>query len=156
MSITFIFFHRACKAQGLDRRSLPYYGYLQPFCAWFALIWLIVVTCIYGYTVYLPWNVSNFFSNYSMQIFIPPLYLIWKVIKRTKVVKPHEADLVWERPIIDAYEETFLDPPVGFWREMAQLVGLGKIKGGNDKRRSSINPHDIHVQAGNSDSHIGH
>lgn len=72
-----------------------------------------------------------------MQIAIPPLYLIWKVIKRTKLVKPHEADLVWERPIIDAYEASFIDPPVGFWREMGQMVGIGQIKGGNDKRRSS-------------------
>ncbi|ETI26948.1 hypothetical protein G647_10047 [Cladophialophora carrionii CBS 160.54] len=138
MCITYIFFHRACKAQGLDRRTLPYYGYFQPFCAWFALIWLFVVTCIYGYTVYLPWDVSNFFSSYSMQLFIPPLYIIWKLVKRTKVVRPLEADLVWEKPTIDAYEETFLDPPVGFWTEMMQLVGFRRVKGGNDKRRPSI------------------
>lgn len=72
-----------------------------------------------------------------MQIVIPPLYLIWKVIKRTKLVKPKEADLVWERPLIDAYEASFIDPPVGFWREMIQMVGLKRIKGGNDKRRTS-------------------
>jgi amino acid transporter len=82
--------------------------------------------------------VSNFFSNYSMQLFIPPLYIIWKLIKRTKVVHPLEADLVWERPIIDAYEASFLDPPVGFWREIMQLLGLKKLKGGNDKRQPSI------------------
>lgn len=73
-----------------------------------------------------------------MQIVIPPLFLIWKIIKRTKLVKPHEADLVWERPLIDAYEASFVDPPVGFWREMGQMVGVGRIKGGNDKRRASM------------------
>lgn len=72
-----------------------------------------------------------------MQIVIPPLYLIWKFIKRTKLVKPQEADLVWERPLIDAYEASFSGPPVGFWREMGQLVGIGRIMGGNDKRRAS-------------------
>ena len=138
MCITFIFYHRACKAQGLDRKTLPYYGYFQPYCAWFALVWLFVLTCIYGYTVYLPWNVSNFFSNYAMQLFIPPLFIIWKLLKRTKLVKPHEADLIWETPGIDAYEASFMDPPVGFWREMAQLVGLKKVGGGNDKRRPSL------------------
>jgi yeast amino acid transporter len=34
----------------------------------------------------------------------PILYVAWKVVKRTKFVKPEEADLAWERPIIDAYE----------------------------------------------------
>lgn len=48
MCITYIFFYRACKAQGLDRKTLPYTGWFQPYCAWIALVWLIVFTCIYG------------------------------------------------------------------------------------------------------------
>ena len=78
-----------------------------------------------------------------MQIVIPPLFLIWKIIKRTKMVKPHEADLVWERPLIDAYEASFTDPPVGFWREIGQMVGVGRVKGGNDKRRASMADHSF-------------
>ena len=142
MCITYIRFYQAMKAQGFDRRQLPYYGYFQPYCAYFALVWMIIVTCIYGYTCYLPWDVSSFFSNYTMQLFIPPLFLIWKFIHKTKWIKSSEADLVWEKPIIDAYEETFLDPPTGFWREMGQLVGFGrKVKEAN--RRSSVAPADV-------------
>lgn len=137
MCITYIFFYRACKAQGLDRTTLPYTGWFQPYCAYIAATWLFVVTCIYGYTSYMPWSESSFFSNYTMQLFIPPLYIIWKLMKKTKVVKPHEADLVWERPGIDAYEETFIDPPTGFWKEMGQLIGIGRRKGGGDQRRKS-------------------
>ena len=73
-----------------------------------------------------------------MQLFIPPLFVFWKLLKKTKFVKPHELDLVWERPIIDAYEETFTGPPVGFWREMGQLLGFKRTKGGNDARRASV------------------
>lgn len=98
------------------------------------MVWMILVTILYGYPSYKPWSLSKFWSNYTMQIFIPLLYLIWKVVKKTKLVKPHEADLVWERPLIDAYEASFIDPPVGFWREMAQMFGFLRIKGGNDKR----------------------
>lgn len=47
-----------------------------------------------------------------MLILAPILFFGWKLFKRTKLVKSHEADLVWERPIIDAYEETFVDAPV--------------------------------------------
>ncbi|OQE27453.1 hypothetical protein PENSTE_c004G07243 [Penicillium steckii] len=136
--ITYIFFHRACKAQNLDRRQFSYYGWFQPWCGWIGMVWMILVTILYGYPAYKPWNIETFWSDYTMQIVIPPLFLIWKVIKKTKFIKAHEADLLWERPLIDAYEASFLDPPVGFWREMLQLVGLGRIKGGNDKRRQSI------------------
>lgn len=73
-----------------------------------------------------------------MQIVIPPLFIIWKIIKKTKFVKAHEADLVWERPLIDAYEDSFLDPPTGFWREILQMVGIGRTKGGNDQRSLSV------------------
>merc|ERR1711939_646807 len=135
MCVTYIFFYRACKAQGLDRNKLPYTGWFQPYCAYIAATWLFVVTCMYGYTCYLPWSVSSFFSQYSMQLFIPPLFVIWKILKRTKMVKAHEADLVWQRPIIDAYEATFIDPPSGFWKEMVQLVGFKRTKGGQDRRR---------------------
>ncbi|KIV92088.1 hypothetical protein PV10_06555 [Exophiala mesophila] len=138
MSITYIFFYRACKAQGLDRRTLPYRGWFQPYCAYFGLAWMFTVCCIYGYTVYLPWSTSSFFANYTMQLFIPLLYPFWKILKKTKIVKPHEADLVWERPTIDAYEDSFLDPPAGFWLEMGQLIGIKRRKGGNDVRRSSL------------------
>merc|ERR1711939_767349 len=135
MCVTYIFFYRACKAQGLDRNKLPYTGWFQPYCAYVAAVWLFVVTCMYGYTCYLPWSVSSFFSQYSMQLFIPPLFVIWKILKRTKMVKAHEADLVWQRPIIDAYEATSIDPPSGFWKEMVQLVGFKRTKGGQDRRR---------------------
>jgi amino acid transporter len=138
ISLTYIFFHRACKAQGIDRRSFSYFGRLQPFCAYAAFVWMILVTILYGYPSYKPWNLSTFWSDYTMQIVIPPLFLIWKIIKKTKFVKAHEADLVWERPLIDAYEASFMDPPVGFWREVGQMFGFRRIKGGNDKRRVSI------------------
>lgn len=100
---------------------------------------MTVVTCIYGYTSYLPWNVSTFFSNYTMQIFIPFLFIIWKVLKKTRWLSPHEVDLVWERPIIDAYEESFLEPPVGFWSEMGHLVGIKRQSAKEaNRRRSSV------------------
>ncbi len=93
MCITYIRFHQACKAQGLDRKTLPYTGWFQPYCAYFALAWMFTVTCIYGYTSYLPWNVSNFFSNYTMQIVVPILFVGWKMVKKTRWHTPHALDL---------------------------------------------------------------
>ena len=42
------------------------------------------------------------------------------------MVKPMEMDLVWERPVIDAYEASFTEVPVGFWTEIAQMSGMKK------------------------------
>ncbi|KAJ5729586.1 uncharacterized protein N7483_004094 [Penicillium malachiteum] len=139
--ITFIFYHRACKVQGVDRRQFSYFGRFQPYCAYLALVWMFLVTLFYGYPAFKPWSVSTFWSDYTMQIVIPCLFVLWKLFKRTKLVKSHEADLVWERPLIDAYEASFIDPPVGFWREVGQMFGLKRIKGGNDKRRHSAIQH---------------
>ncbi|KAJ4509801.1 hypothetical protein HRR83_006870 [Exophiala dermatitidis] len=59
---------------------------------------------IFGYGAFVPWSVTGFFQNYTMQIVAPILYFGWKLFKRTKTVKPRELDLIWERPVIDAYD----------------------------------------------------
>ncbi|KAL4726630.1 hypothetical protein ACLX1H_005518 [Fusarium chlamydosporum] len=130
MNITFLFYYRACKVQGIDRKTMPYFGWFQPYCAWIALILHTVVCYTYGYTSLAPFNAKNFFSNYTMQIIAPFSYLGWKLIHRTKIVKAEECDLVWERPAIDAYEERAMieDPPTGFWEEIIGIVGIKKNK----------------------------
>jgi amino acid transporter len=124
--VTYLAFYRACKTQGIDRKTLPYCGWFQPYSAWIALVALVCVVFVYGYSVFLPghWKIDDFFSYYTMVGVAPVLYVGWKMIKRTDVVSSHEADLLWEAPIIDAYESSFTSPPVGFWTEMLQLVGI--------------------------------
>lgn len=124
MCLTYVFFYRACVAQGVDRRSFPYYGYFQPYGAYIALVLETLVVIFYGYSSFTPWSVSTFFTYYTMVILAPILFFGWKLVHKTKFVKPHEADLVWERPITDAYEAKFRNPPLGFWTEMGQLVGF--------------------------------
>ncbi|KAF5020655.1 hypothetical protein F66182_7311 [Fusarium sp. NRRL 66182] len=128
MNITFLFYYRACKVQNIDRKSMPYYGYFQPYCAWIALVLHTIVVYTYGYTSIASFTPKDFFSNYTMQIIAPFLYLSWKLIKRTKIVKSDECDIVWERPAIDAYEQRAMieDPPTGFREELLALVGIKK------------------------------
>lgn len=126
ISITFINYHKACEAQGVNRKAeRPYYGYFQPYGAYIALTIQGLVLLGYGYYAFRPkWDVEVFFQNYSMQILAFILFVGWKLIKRTRYIRPTEVDLVWERPQIDAYEATFTEPPVGFWAEMLQMVGF--------------------------------
>ncbi|CCF36847.1 amino acid permease [Colletotrichum higginsianum] len=131
MSITFINYHRACKAQGIDRRTMPYYGYFQPYGAYIALVLQTIVILTYGWSAFRPeFDVGSFFSNYTMQIVAPLLFIFWKVLKRTHYIKPEDVDLTWDRPIIEAYEQHAVvqDPPVTFWREMLQMIGIGRNK----------------------------
>lgn len=128
MNITFLNYHKACQVQGVDRTQMPYYGRFQPYGAWFSLCFQILVVIFYGYSSFTPWSVSNFFSNYTMQLVAPCLFIFWKVFKKTRYVRPHELDLVWERPVLDAYESSFTNPPIGFWAEMGRMVGIGRKK----------------------------
>lgn len=139
MCVTYICFYRATQAQGFDRKQLPYVGYFQPWCGWIALVWLTVIVFTYGYEAFRPtFSVDSFFASYTMVGVAPILFVFWKVVKRSRFVKSHEVDLIWERPIIDAYEASFTSPPVGFWTEMLQLVGLRRNKIDNYRRDGSI------------------
>ncbi|KAK6380743.1 hypothetical protein LTS17_004943 [Exophiala oligosperma] len=136
MCVTYLFFYNACKVQGLDRNSFPYTGWFQPYSAYIGLAWMCMIVLFYGYSSFTPWDVGTFFSYYTMVIVAPVLFVGWKLLKKTRFVGPREADLVWERPVVDAYEASFITPPVGFWTEMLQLVGLRRGK--KDVRRESI------------------
>ncbi|KAF2708662.1 histidine permease [Pleomassaria siparia CBS 279.74] len=126
MCVTYICFYKACKAQGIDRRTLPYTGYFQPYSAWIALVGLVCIVFCYGYSVFKPgnWVVADFLFSYLMLMVVPFLFVAWKLIHKTKWIKPHEVDLVWEAPLIDAYEASFTSPPIAFWTEIMQLVGI--------------------------------
>lgn len=126
MMITYLCFYRACKAQGLDRKTLPYTGYFQPYGTIVGLVLLIMVLGAYGYSTFLPGNftIEGLFTYYTMVFLAPLTFGFWKLYKKTRWLRPHEVDLVWDAPVIDIYEASFITPPVGFWTEMLQLIGL--------------------------------
>ncbi|GLI76269.1 hypothetical protein PoHVEF18_004540 [Penicillium ochrochloron] len=128
--VTYLFFYRALRAQNMDRRTLPYYGYFQPYSAWIGLIWMTCVVCCYGYSTFLPgkFTVGDFFTYYTMVLAAPVLFFGWKIFKRTKFIKATEADLIWDRPVIDAYEATFTEYSPGFWTEILQMFGFRRKK----------------------------
>ncbi|KAI7544622.1 amino acid permease, partial [Hortaea werneckii] len=110
---TFLCWLKACKAQGLDRDRLPYKSRFQPFAAWYGLIGCTVMAFVGGYTVFLPgyWDTPSFIFSYFMIALCPILFVGWKVIKRTRLRKPHEVDLKGEVEEIDEYTRTFVPQP---------------------------------------------
>ncbi|KAK6835970.1 hypothetical protein PG987_006465 [Apiospora arundinis] len=113
MCFTYICFFRALRAQGIDRASLPYRGYLQPYAAYYGLVATFVMAWMGGYTVFLPgnWKVPSFLFSYMMLFICPVLYVGWKIIHKTKLVKPEEADLVKDLAGIEEYTKNFVVAP---------------------------------------------
>ncbi len=62
MCFTYLCFHRALKAQGIDRNTLPYRGWFQPYTAWYGLCGTTVLILVGGYPVFLAgnWDVTTF------------------------------------------------------------------------------------------------
>lgn len=130
MAITYLFFFKALKVQGYDRKELPYRGWGQPYVAWVALVSEFCILCCYSYAMYYSFDVGTFFSYYTMCFVGLLTFGGWKIYWKTQFVKPAEADLVWDRPMIDAYEAA-LPHSTGFWGEMLELVSFNKVRVGN-------------------------
>jgi yeast amino acid transporter len=128
MGITYMFFYRACQAQGLDRKTLPYVGYFQPYCAYIGTAWMVFVVFTYGWEYMWKRDTLQCFLHYGMLIIAVFTFTIWKLVKRTKVIKPWEADLIWEKPQIDAYEASLEGEPASLTTELLQMIGLRKKK----------------------------
>lgn len=115
--ITYLHFYYAMRRQGIDRNTLPYKGYLQPYAAWYALFGTSVMTLVMGYTVFIDghWDTTSFFTSYTMLGFFPVAFLFWKIFRRTKYVRPSEADLKLgsTKDDIDLYEALYEPPKRG-------------------------------------------
>ncbi|KAK4226160.1 general amino acid permease AGP2 [Podospora fimiseda] len=125
--VTFLRFYSAVKAQGMDRRQLPYRGWFQPYAAWYGLIGTSVMTFVGGYTVFLPgkWDVPTFLFSYTMIGVFPMLYLGWKFVKKTRIHKSEEVDLIKNLEEIEEYQRTYVPSPPGnfFERILDWLFG---------------------------------
>lgn len=98
LAFTYVRFHKAMKAQDISRRTLVWYGRFQPYAAWFAVIFSSIVCLFKGFPVFLTvggrkFDGADFVASYiSFVLYLVP-YVGYKVLKRSKMVKPEEADL---------------------------------------------------------------
>lgn len=108
MMITYLCFYRACKAQGVDRMTMPLQTWatkLQPYPAIFALIccWLIVM--FLGCQAFIPtFSIDSFLYYYLMFFIACGSFLFWKLAFRTSFVQPEQADLYTGLAEIDEHE----------------------------------------------------
>ncbi|EIN06222.1 general APC amino acid permease [Punctularia strigosozonata HHB-11173 SS5] len=121
MCLTYIYFHRGMKVQGIDRTQLVYHNRLQPYIAWWGLIWNVIFILINGFEVFWSFNASDFLTAYiNIPIFFG-LYFFWKIWKKTKFWKPEEMDFVTGIPSIEE-TETPLEPAHTLAQKIASKI----------------------------------
>jgi amino acid transporter len=94
---------RALKAQGISRSSLPYVSRFQPYTAVYGLFFNVLIMLTQGFTVFINWNISDFFAAYISLILFVVLWAGHKLWYRNPAVDPAMADLARGR--YDLHEE---------------------------------------------------
>ncbi|MCJ1254926.1 hypothetical protein MMC24_002742 [Lignoscripta atroalba] len=102
VSIAYIQFHKALKAQGVDRNTLVFKSPFQPYTAYGSLCFFLIIILFNGFYVFKPFSVDSFVTAYvGIPIYLS-LFAFWKIFKRTKFVNPAEADIHTGKAALDA------------------------------------------------------
>ncbi|EIN13541.1 amino acid permease [Punctularia strigosozonata HHB-11173 SS5] len=111
ISVTYLRFHAGWKAQGLDRSTLPYASRLQPFAAWWSMVWCLIICFFSGFSVFIHghWNTATFITNYLPFALFPILYLSARFVTKIPPKKPMDMDFFTGLEAIE--RDTYDDPP---------------------------------------------
>ncbi|OAQ99317.1 hypothetical protein LLEC1_05492 [Akanthomyces lecanii] len=112
VSYTYLRFYHGLRHHGVDRDTLPYKSPMQPFLAYFAIVFCLVIAFFNGFDAFFP-------GKFSAKTFLPPyidipiflgLFLGYKFVKKTKFVPLAEMDLWSGKAEIDRLEGTWVVP----------------------------------------------
>jgi yeast amino acid transporter len=118
--------YAACKAQGLDRNTLPYRVPFAPYTAWFGIGVGCTMMLFIGFDVFAPWDTEGFITYYFGLAFGTVMFLFWKIFKKTSFVRSETADLYSGKAEIDEECEAWESPEAQakLEQELAQMSVL--------------------------------
>lgn len=94
INLSHIRFQAALKLQGLSRRAtLPYLAPLQPYLSYYGLFFNVLIVLTQGFTAFIPWDTTTFFTAYVSVILFVVLYLGYKIALRPGFVKTRDINL---------------------------------------------------------------
>lgn len=103
VSLVHIRFRRAWTSQGRDIAELPYKALGYPFTGYFGLISNIVLSLIQGWSTFKPFLAGKFVDAYILLPLSGIVYLVFKIINRTHILRAHEIDIsACERKDLDS------------------------------------------------------
>ncbi|KZT65366.1 amino acid permease [Daedalea quercina L-15889] len=117
ISVTYLRFRKGLKAQGIDRSTLPYRHWLQPFAAWYAAALSFIVCFLSGWSVFLRgnWVTATFITNYLPMMIFPVLYVTKRFWSRVRFVRPEEMD--FKTGMDEVLAASYDEPPPRNWVE---------------------------------------
>lgn len=113
--IAHIYFVRARRAQGIPNADLAYVAPLGIWGSYGALFFCCIIAFFKGFNYFVPSANSGAvdWRNILTSYLGIPMYIVmilgYKLIKKSKTVKPHTADLFSGKAAIDAEEEAFVE-----------------------------------------------
>lgn len=109
LCFTYCFFYRAMKAQGMDRKNLPFVGWFQPWLAIIGGSMAFIMIFVGTYTIFIPgaWDYQSFLFSYLMIFVDIAIFVVYKLVFRTKWKDPAEVDLVTGLKEVEEHEEWF-------------------------------------------------
>jgi len=125
IAFTYVRFAKGMKAQGIDRKTLPYWSRLNTgsFAAYYSLTLISIILFFSSYSVFLKgnWDAPTFVTNYLPVFVFPVLWLGWKLFKKTKFVRPEEMDFYsgLEEIEADSYDEP---PPKNIFEKIWSVI----------------------------------
>ncbi|ETI19577.1 hypothetical protein G647_09411 [Cladophialophora carrionii CBS 160.54] len=103
ITIAYIRFYHACKAQGIDRNTLPFKSPFQPYLGYAATIFFGLIIFLNGFdSIAGGFDYQAFITDYIGIPIYFGLYLFWRILKRTHFRKSSEADLYTGKAALDA------------------------------------------------------
>jgi amino acid transporter len=102
--VAYLRFRQALMLQGVNRNDLHFKSPFQPYTAWFALCYFALIIVFNGWEVFTKgnWSVEGFITAYVGIPIYFGLYVFWKMLKRTSLVDPAEADIWSGKAALDA------------------------------------------------------
>lgn len=111
LCFVYVFFYRALKAQGIDRNTLPFKGWFQPWLAIIGGTLTFVMLFVGTYEIFLPskekWDYQSFLFSYLMIFIDIAVFIAYKLFWRTKWKKASEVDLVTGLKEVEQHEEIY-------------------------------------------------
>ncbi|KAL6715443.1 hypothetical protein ACLMJK_006404 [Lecanora helva] len=124
ISIAYLRFHAALRAQGVDRSSsLVFKSPFQPYTAWFSLIFFATIALFNGFYTFPSrtrgFDASGFVTAYVALVIYGALFLGWKFWKGTRWVRSQEADIWTGKKALDEADGHWQERrPRNFWERM--------------------------------------
>jgi len=117
IGVTYTRFHAGMKAQGFNRKELPYAHVMQPFAGWYVVCGTFLISLVCGFQFFLRggWNTSGFITLYLSFILFFIFYIIGMLVYRARIIRPEDMDFITGIKEIEA--DSFDEPPPKNWME---------------------------------------